>query len=778
MDNGDEKTKESTCQILHLPECVLTVLFSYLDSTSLYQLTRTCRYFHYFITDPIFWRYIDARRNPNTNDKVHYCSDRIHEKTTHVLLKAKDKTSGLVPYNFFTVINPFKNIKVLALENQRFHGSKLTLKEFPPYLEELSLKGTHIKSSTYFFQHSGQNMQKLRVLILDQCQWVTCSFLMSVAKYESLEIISAIKCLRLHLNMIPYLNVARYGCKKLKTFDCRFTSIGHELLRTFYPKESLQSLYFQSLKSAEVDYKEYIFNQSYMRAESSNRSREGDNSVCDESLFEYINLSACDIIDKTPESVLYKDPYPECTCNCNKKDESCPPPLVNFDEYYVCMPPRRKSIKFVCQRHIQDVEKLSHHFREFFLSNQHQFYADVKASEVESEPGSSDSESDDNCGTCCMYGMGRSMILLSPGNNPGTIEEEVLELNPDEREQGGRVVSIFISTPQRDGFSNSQNNPNPIPSTSRSVEDNSINENLENTRNEAKRRLSEDKDPEDDEQSKSKRPRRNEDLKQLSDEAKAAEASELIESAHKMGKNVNEFLRNSMEICNKSIGCRDRGASTSRIEDLETGSDNTVNPVEKAPSNADVTDPGVAKNIFEDKTGVASTSKDCSSSKPPDVGESSSSQNSRGTQNKRRSRLQEAKIYIVNNNQSNDANVSSNNKAAEEGEPSRQPVGNNAPRTAIITIRNRERSRYVNPLFVQFENKHIKKKSRLRRLSLRGFRRITNVALDYIKNLKLDLIDLTYTSVTKEGIENFLAYNPNCRVIHPLYCICKPLNPF
>lgn len=90
---------------------------------------RTCRYFHYFITDPIFWRYIDARRNPNTSEKVQYCSDRIHEKTTHVLLRAKDKTCGLVPYNFFTFINPFKNIKVLALENQRFHGSRVRIYE-------------------------------------------------------------------------------------------------------------------------------------------------------------------------------------------------------------------------------------------------------------------------------------------------------------------------------------------------------------------------------------------------------------------------------------------------------------------------------------------------------------------------------------------------------------------------------------------------------------------------------------------------------------------------
>ncbi|KAJ8928903.1 hypothetical protein NQ314_018474 [Rhamnusium bicolor] len=61
----------------------------------------TCRYFQYFIEDPAFWRYIDAREEPNSDDKVVYCYNKIHEKTTHILFKAKDKNCGQVPPNFF-----------------------------------------------------------------------------------------------------------------------------------------------------------------------------------------------------------------------------------------------------------------------------------------------------------------------------------------------------------------------------------------------------------------------------------------------------------------------------------------------------------------------------------------------------------------------------------------------------------------------------------------------------------------------------------------------------
>lgn len=66
----------------------------------------------------------------------------------------------------------------------------------------------------------------------------------------------------------------------------------------------------------------------------------------------------------------------------------------------------------------------------------------------------------------------------------------------------------------------------------------------------------------------------------------------------------------------------------------------------------------------------------------------------------------------------------------------------------------------------------------LRCLSLRGYRRITDTTLNYIKHLNLELLDLTYTSVTREGIEKFLLENLNCRIIHQNYCRCKPKNPF
>ncbi|KAJ8951131.1 hypothetical protein NQ318_021575 [Aromia moschata] len=153
-----------------------------------------------------------------------------------------------------------------------------------------------------------------------------------------------------------------------------------------------------------------------------------------------------------------------------------------------------------------------------------------------------------------------------------------------------------------------------------------------------------------------------------------------------------------------------------------------------------------------------------------------------------------------NSNRTEEAQPEGNNSSQQEGnrEPPRvnqdmlRPVlGRNNPFIPrhqffrrnqnivrpILIQGNRELSRLINPLYLTLQNKFEKKKLALRRLSLRGFRRITNRALDYIKHLNLELLDLTYTSVTEDAIEAFLISNPNCRIVHPAYCVCTPINP-
>lgn len=92
-------------------------------------------------------------------------------------------------------------------------------------------------------------------------------------------------------------------------------------------------------------------------------------------------------------------------------------------------------------------------------------------------------------------------------------------------------------------------------------------------------------------------------------------------------------------------------------------------------------------------------------------------------------------------------------------------------------INFRPRSDY--PLDVRLRHQQpVINKISLRCLSLRGYKKVTDKSLFYLNHLNLELLDLTYTSVTKAGIEEFLLGNPNCRIIHHNYCRCMPKNPF
>lgn len=78
------------------------------------------------IEDPLFWKYIDARRTPDSQLKLTYCTNRSHEKTTHILFGAKQGIAR-IPTFFFNKINSYQFLKVLAIEYQTLTGFGVNL---------------------------------------------------------------------------------------------------------------------------------------------------------------------------------------------------------------------------------------------------------------------------------------------------------------------------------------------------------------------------------------------------------------------------------------------------------------------------------------------------------------------------------------------------------------------------------------------------------------------------------------------------------------------------
>lgn len=77
-------------------------------------------------------------------------------------------------------------------------------------------------------------------------------------------------------------------------------------------------------------------------------------------------------------------------------------------------------------------------------------------------------------------------------------------------------------------------------------------------------------------------------------------------------------------------------------------------------------------------------------------------------------------------------------------------------------------------LRICFRPPDLKARCRLNRLSLRGYPRITDTSLQYLKDIQLELLDVSYTNVTARGVRDFMVVHPDCRVVHESACICGP----
>ncbi|XP_044260930.1 uncharacterized protein LOC123008928 [Tribolium madens] len=338
--------------LLDLPNCLILQLLQYLDATTLYLLGRTCTRLDEIIRNSkILWRVIDARRAPNDNAKVEYCTERCNSETHTFLIRGENQCETLVPELFYAKLNQsvkMRNIVILALENQTIHENQYSVMLFPPQLEEFSLRGSVVANSLEFFKSSSDHFKKLRVLILDECTWVTSIVLMSISKYPSLEILSLYKCKNVD-NSIPYLSLSGHGFKQLRIFDARLSPLGNTLIRSIYKSPCLLAIYLQNddISYTLDHYKRELAIQKgaptrtfapkidlneYLTAENS-FNYEQSTTLDDRGLLDYLTTISGQTSMQLPESVLYLDPYSPCNChNDEKKNNNRKPSNDSSDD--------------------------------------------------------------------------------------------------------------------------------------------------------------------------------------------------------------------------------------------------------------------------------------------------------------------------------------------------------------------------------------------------------------------------------------------------------------
>lgn len=105
-----------------------------------------------------------------------------------------------------------------------------------------------------------------------------------------------------------------------------FIGIAGEIINTFYSKESIQKFYFQSFNCAQVDYT-IVFNKNSNQCPSDNFT---DLQLSDTTLSQYNGVTVLPSeIQENCDSILYKDPYPNCTCGHRDYHEDGPSKCLN-----------------------------------------------------------------------------------------------------------------------------------------------------------------------------------------------------------------------------------------------------------------------------------------------------------------------------------------------------------------------------------------------------------------------------------------------------------------
>lgn len=190
-----------------------------------------------------------------------------------------------------------------------------------------------------------------QVLILDHCQWVETSNLMSIANFKNLEILSLYMCKKLSDTNIGYISLSgKFGFKNLKILDVRFTGLGNQLLSSVYKSTTIQELYFQGYtttyqlercrrkldiaRGAKPEEHSYLSDdEEHLDTSVKHIQKKYGNDaditamnmdvVADNALVMYKYVDTNNDQLERPRSLLYRDPYEKCTCNFTEKFWDC-----------------------------------------------------------------------------------------------------------------------------------------------------------------------------------------------------------------------------------------------------------------------------------------------------------------------------------------------------------------------------------------------------------------------------------------------------------------------
>lgn len=140
------------------------------------------RRFSLLVQDVTLWKLIEARRNPNTIEKIKFCELQINKRTKQICFAGEYRSNVITNLDFLKDPNIYENLTVLALENSYLNGKEVSifffffyinfnpqfywkgpLSVYPRSLEELSFRRSYVSHNMKFFKYCSDFLTNLRV---------------------------------------------------------------------------------------------------------------------------------------------------------------------------------------------------------------------------------------------------------------------------------------------------------------------------------------------------------------------------------------------------------------------------------------------------------------------------------------------------------------------------------------------------------------------------------------------------------------------------------------
>lgn len=118
---------ENLSELLNFSDCVLTCIFSYLNSYDLYNLSKSCTRFKYLVKLRKLWKKINVIDHPMCSKKFEFFFDKINSSTEVLMLTGinpKEKTLTTTQFN--KLVDMSSNLTILSIERQYINSDEVT----------------------------------------------------------------------------------------------------------------------------------------------------------------------------------------------------------------------------------------------------------------------------------------------------------------------------------------------------------------------------------------------------------------------------------------------------------------------------------------------------------------------------------------------------------------------------------------------------------------------------------------------------------------------------